>query len=94
MILVFTTNENGKIEFTKEELEELLEKVEAETKKNSTITLPSNKISIDKNVTPFEQNKIYCKNINGIHQVDYDPNTRVTWTGDDPVFSDKITGKN
>lgn len=40
MILVFTTNENGKIEFTKEELEELLEKVEADVKKNtSTITV-------------------------------------------------------
>ena len=90
MILVFTTNENGKIEFTKEELEELLEKVEAEAKKNtSTITIKPQDHLLKQSPFPYIQTSPAY-----IHQVDSDPNIKTTWTGDDPIFSDKTTGTN
>lgn len=61
MIKVFTVNENGKIEFTKTELEKLLDDIYAEGQKNckcnNTITWTSPYI----NTTPYN-GEILCNN--------------------------------
>ena len=75
MIVVIEKNTNGKIEFTKEELEELLEKARAEgvreASKTTYITSPANPSPTIPN-SPYFATPVTCSTPQAISSMEYD----------------------